>query len=596
MKLLVCPKPIHGESLSSYLQRISKLNFVGSYDFWRLLIQNGTHYPQSSLSASLDLCPYCFIELHKLASMLDITGESLENMTFIPLYKKLGIDKLVVHHSRVLSNIIERHRKYCPKCLKENRYYKLIWQVKEVRYCENHCLELISRCPCCDKQIPILPSSSHISFCPYCNFDLAKFEGRKITFSNDMSRIYEDWSYLIDSSKTGLEPLQRLTNKQGLAVRILYLSSILPANTLSEAENSTLKSVLQIARDSKESQTFIHLSTILSIARKAHISLESFFTMPVSEEYVKSLFMKKELLSKTYSCIAPWCSSYLIPGSLKHTATSKKVLKNGSAYNYYMYCEKCGIEYRLSNRELSERSDFISFAWNILKDKLNSKQPTLRELSLSSNTTVDKVRRAIIFLSANKLVSSTYIPIELPENHKRELLDKLKSLIVSGFYGKKIRKELKMKYSDFLYYWFHPEVIIAYINRKKPVVRSTQRTTLNVQYFKNILEYLYQNNIPITINQVSKSLNVCPETLRLWGCLDLIKKAKHIQREKILQQKKEAYLAQAKVYIANAINTNHQVRSEELYKYIGSPRTVIVRNFPDVTAYISQLMSQFQKS
>lgn len=477
------------------------------------------------------------LNIVKLESMLNLKSGTIDLLTYASIYKKLGISNDKVKNSRVLSSLIEKHRKLCPKCITEDRYYKLIWQVKEVLYCENHSLELISRCPCCNKQIPILPSSSHIGFCPYCNFDLAKFEGRKITFSDDISRKHEDWSYLIDGSKTGLVPLQYLTNEQSLAVRILFLSSILPTNSFSEAENSTLKSVMQIARDSKQSQTFIHLSTILSVARKANISLENLFTMQVSKEYVISLLMKKELLYKTYACIAPWCSSYLIPGSLKRTATSKKVLKNGSAYNYYMYCDKCGIEYRLSNRELSERSNFISFAWNIVKNKLNSKQTSLRELSSSLNTTVDKVRRAIIFLSANKLVSSVYIPIKLPENHEPELLDKFKSLIASGSHGEKIRKELKMKYLDFLYYWFHPEATIAYINRRNPVVRSKPRAKFNIQHFQNVLEDLSKNNIPISISQVSSRLNVCPETLRLWGCLELIKKSKQMQKEKLLQQK-----------------------------------------------------------
>ena len=146
MKLLVRSNPFQGESLSGYFQRIANLNYVNLYDLWRLLISKNSREPKSLISIALDIFPDKFIDLNKLASMLDIDEDSLESLTFIPIYQKIGISKSAIHHSRVLSNIIEKHRNICPECLKENSIYKLIWQVQELNFCPRHNTLLQSNC------------------------------------------------------------------------------------------------------------------------------------------------------------------------------------------------------------------------------------------------------------------------------------------------------------------------------------------------------------------------------------------------------------------------------------------------------------------
>jgi hypothetical protein len=121
----------------------------------------------------MDIYPECFIKLDQLSSMLDIDKNPLGSLTFMPIYQKLGIDKSAIPHSRVLSTVIEKYRKFCPKCIAENPYYKLLWQVQEINFCIIHNIRLQPSCSKCGKRIPIMPSISDIGFCPYCWAELS---------------------------------------------------------------------------------------------------------------------------------------------------------------------------------------------------------------------------------------------------------------------------------------------------------------------------------------------------------------------------------------------------------------------------------------
>ena len=520
--------------------------------------------------------------------MLGLESGSLESLTFLPIYSKMGIDKNRTMHSRILSGLVEKHRKYCPACLKMNRYYKLIWQIKEINYCNKHNCRLLNICLCCNRKIAPIPNNSQIGYCPYCGADLSEFKINPPILCNEQN-IINDWIYLIDDNKQGLNPVHHISNEQSLALKLIYLASAIQENALSKYERNRINTIKQIARESKSTQTFVHLDTILMVTRKANISLENFFKLTLPDEFVNTILMKRETLVNKYSCIAPWCANYHIPGSLKRTATSKKIYKDGSEHHYYMYCSQCGIEYQLIGRKLFERTDFIRFSWSIVKSVIFDKPYSLSELANKINAHTDKTRRSIIYLAANNLIDHQNVPLSLPKGHDPEILSKFKQLIAEGTPAKQIKVKLEMKYNDFLFYWFHPEVTIAYITKKtlrKQIYKDTDHR------INDVLRQFYQNDIPITIKRLCEFLNVCPETLRLWGCLPIIKKHKQEQKERVSQLIRKLYIEKANEYASNAVINNLHVSSDEIYKYLGRPRTSMVRDFPDITAYISNLLKQ----
>jgi hypothetical protein len=596
MKLLICSEPFKGESLSSYLQRLSELNYVTSHDIWRLFLRHSSHYPQSSISAALDICPDSFFELGKLGQLIDLPEYSLKHLTFIPVFKKFGIMETTIHHSRVLSNMIENNRKFCPKCIEVNSSYKIIWQVKEVNYCPIHNIKLHLYCNHCNKKIPICPSKSKITICPNCNSSLITTPAQPYRVSSTDLRIIDDWTYLLDSSTANIKLINELSSEQSLALRLLFITHNYK-NKIDQSEQRTLSSIMQIARNSKVAQTFIHLRTVFHFIRKFNISMQEFLSFEVPINFTNSILNQKIKLIENYSCLAPWCNHFQIPGSLERTSTSLKAQKSGQNIKYYMFCNDCGTEYGLTkyNNKLVERGYFIDLAWEKVKNNLK-KGEKFTVLAKKINTTNDKLRRAIIFLAANNLIELNQVPIEIPSTHDSKKLLDMKNLINQGLPAKHIQKILCLKYNDFLFYWLSREIRKEYLKNiiKRPCIFDfgTERK----QKFENAINKLLSKNNPITVKAICKELNVCPETLRNWGFLSSVKKYKSLQINKLQEEFKNSIILKTDEVLTTLLLKGTQIFSDDLYKSLGIRRTVLVRKYPELTKEIYIKLMNAKKS
>jgi hypothetical protein len=149
MELLIRPAVEQGECLSSYLQRVSNSNSISSHYLWHHVLKSNTHYPQSSISRLVDATPSSRIDLSLLPTLLSTNRDTLEDLTFMYVFRKFGVDINDINRSRILSNLIDTNRKFCLDCISENPYFKLIWQVTEINYCKKHGLELNTKCSNC---------------------------------------------------------------------------------------------------------------------------------------------------------------------------------------------------------------------------------------------------------------------------------------------------------------------------------------------------------------------------------------------------------------------------------------------------------------
>lgn len=586
MNLLIRSYPTRGESLSSYLQRISKLNYISAHDLWRYIMRKESHYPQSSFSASLDICPNSFIDLDLLASMLKINKDDLEYLTFIPTFKKLGVSNVRINHSRVLSNTIEEHRKFCPKCIEENRVYKLIWQVKEVQYCPIHNIKLHYKCNNCDIKIAIVPSTSEIGICTSCKSDLKESVGEAYIPTSIDLRIIEDWAFLLDPMISVSTSINTLPNEQSLSLRLLHLLHE-HENDLNKKEQTTLSSLMQIARSTKVKQTFVHIDTVLHFTRKFNISLSNFFTLEIPDKFIDLILRPQKRIVDDFSCLAPWCNHYQKPGSLEKTSTTVKSLKSGQELKYYMFCNDCGTEYGISRNDnkLVERGYFIDLAWYQVKDRLSTEN-RFTELSRILNLTEDKLRRAIIFLAANQLIDHNNVPIKIPSLIETKIITLIKGFIKQGFTAKQIQIMLHMKYNDFLFYWLTAEIRKSYFKNiiKRPNKHSSQ---LERGYkLESAINDLLTENKPITIKEICKNLNISPETLRNWGFLHKVKEYKAIQKTSIDNDSKLNITQKVDKLSSELLSTGTQISSESFYEILGISRNVLVRKSPDLTKYI----------
>lgn len=593
MELLIRPAIEPGECLSSYLQRVSNTNFITFHYLWRHVLEANTHYPQSSISRLVDVTPSSTIDLSLLSSLLLTSRDTLENLTFMHVFRKFGVDANDINHSRILSNLIDTNRKFCPDCISENPYFKLIWQVTEINYCEIHGLELNTKCSSCNSFIPILPNSADIKKCPTCGFDLCNSTRTQYVSSCKEQRNYEDWHSILNQKTSPLHPNDNISNVQNMALRILFL--IEPyKKELTIDEKSTLSSIMHLARCTKSALTSIHLGSILHFLRKYNVPIQDFFSMNLPQEYIEAILNPKVRLIENHSCQAPWCKQYLKNGSLKRTPTSLKLHKSGGTLKYYMYCESCATEYALNtNGFLCERSYFIQFAWNKVRPLLSSCS-TLKEIILKLDSSQDKVTRSIIFLAANHLISQDDLPVNIPSTHNEVIMSRIKDSVIKGIPAKKIRSELGLKYNDFLYYWLCIECLLLQFNKKicRPDRASSKEE--RERMFASVVEQLIDRRMPITIKSICDKLNICPESLRQWGLLPKVKEYKKIQTNSFKESYRNEILNKANEVLYKTHSFNNQIHSEELYKSIGVNRSVLVRNYPDLTKYIHERLLEYK--
>ncbi len=587
MELLIRPAIEQGECLSSYLQRISNSNFITPHYLWRHVLKSNTHYPQSSISRLVDVIPSSTIDLNLLSSLLLTNRDSLENLTFMHVFRKFGVDINDINHSRILSNLINTNRKFCPECISEKPYFKLIWQITEINYCEKHGLELKTKCSNCNNFIPILPNSADFRKCPTCGFDLSKSSSKQYLSDSKDQRIYDDWHIILGKKTLPLNSIGTLSIEQNVALRTLFLIGPYE-NELTLDEKTTLSSIKQLARCTQSTLKFMHLGLILHFLRKYNVPIQYFFSMNLPQEYIESILSPKVRLIENLSCQAPWCKQYLKKGSLRRTPSSLKIYKSGDTLKYYMYCESCATEYALdTNCLLCERSFFIQFTWNKVKPLLSSCS-TLKELTLKLNSSQDKVTRSIIFLAANHLIAQDDLPVNIPSTHNEAIMSSIKDNVIKGIPAKKIRSELGIKYNDFLYYWLNIECQLLQFNKKvrRPDKASSKEERESM--FTSVVEQLIDSRTPITINSICKKLNICPESLRQWGLLPKVKEYKKIQTNSFKESYRSEILNKVNDVLYKTHSSNNQISSEELYRSIGVSRNLLVRNFPDLTKHIHE--------
>jgi hypothetical protein len=164
-KLLVRPNPFPDESLLGYIARLSEVNGYSSPKDILKLFQSSKYQLISNLPKRID---------RDLTPLMELTGKSfstLEPMIYTHLYYK---NKYKFLSSEVSFRIIEPCRpKFCPFCLQEKSYYRIVWDFSLVTVCPAHKCLLISNCPECNSKLDIYRNG--FGKCK-CGFDLREIQ------------------------------------------------------------------------------------------------------------------------------------------------------------------------------------------------------------------------------------------------------------------------------------------------------------------------------------------------------------------------------------------------------------------------------------
>lgn len=145
IKFINLTKVKDDESLYSFLYRAINLNYYNDIDKLIrtvLRIQKG----QNS-NYIIDMSKLKF-----LASLVDLDTKKMNSLTLNKFNEKLlGNNKAEMNIRKYTYCLM--HTKYCPYCIKEDLYHRLIWDISIVTSCPKHKINLLEICPRCKKKI-----------------------------------------------------------------------------------------------------------------------------------------------------------------------------------------------------------------------------------------------------------------------------------------------------------------------------------------------------------------------------------------------------------------------------------------------------------
>lgn len=580
-KLTVRIKPYAGESLSSYLHRLTASNGLKMLHLWNSMKDNFTnHYAQWSDINVIDFAPTNTINIKRLSQFTGVAEERLFNCSFYNVLSLFCVNR-DIEHSRLLSGMIRESLYYCPECFKEKKYMRLVWKISDINRCIKHDVNLLRTCVHCNKEIRYRDISV-IGECPYCEKSLCGNIHTDLITQEELENElwqFDTWCYLVNNQKP-----QILSSE--IAIRILYLLNNQEENLNIELIENTMQNsgvlptLLQHARQTLAQERTLHISFILTILKENNIGIKEFLGLEVPSIFSEKVKLKRQSVKDRAFCFAPWCPSYNKSGSLIKTGTTLKTRANGKVLKYYLICISCGCEYAYNEENLLEERTYFIDVYNKLNEQV-SKRVSLNNLVLRTGLTSDKVKRSFAYFRSRNV----FPDIDYKEGItvKNNLLNNFIEAVTKGESNKAISNwNCWSSYDDYLTYRYHIKVIYT-LNKK-------DKKTIDVKADKekkiiDLLDIMYKSDEDISLRTVCEKLNVCPETIRNWGCNKVISDMKEKQKVKRTLEKKMNIYTKVDQFLLD--NKNKRLSASEIYSHLEHQRTVLWRIAPELTAYIA---------
>ena len=543
-----------------------------------LLRQWKKRYFQITDFSLLNFEPSQALDMKKTSDLLGISEEELSKLTFSNVLSLFRANDQL-GRARFIPGI-RQEQYYCPLCLKHEAYYKLIWDIKGIDICYKHNIKLESTCPKCRKVMK-RKDITQVELCPYCKSELSSHNSSVPSLQELQSNYwyYHCWERLcrIDE-KHNIQP-------QETAIRLLYLLNDMEPSfdrervkaNLSETVN--LSTLLQQARNTLSQSRAIHINTIIIILKSCNTPIDEFIKLVVPDPFKASIGETRKLIIENIACQAPWCRNYQMEGKLIKTGTSLKQKKNGQKLLYYLICPECYCEYAFNeSRQLRERTYFIESYNTFIKYPPH--ELSIKKIFRMSGLSEDRIKRSLAYFSGRNLFCK-------PFNTNQVKMAKLIDAVHLGTKIKEIEEWTRWEsYREFLYYRFHPQVMIAIQEDHKSDKKKSPPFTEGRIAVLQTIEEMKTKDEDISLKSVIHKLNVCSETIRNWGCNDLISRAKKEQKKIRETKRRERIYLIVEDFLQN--KDGIRVTVPEIYNILGTQRTVLWRSEPELTKHINQ--------
>jgi hypothetical protein len=370
--LPICPKPLEGESLYSWLVRVSKKNFgliktVFEKDGFII------NYPRGFDNSWNETF---------LKSVIEKTGLTEEDL------KQLHTSKWhsLFGESLIKSNMLfSKKIKVCPLCLRENpiKFFKLEYRLNLLNACLKHNCFIIDGCPNCNAEIKPhhLPYNKPFYRCYKCNSDLRKTD--PVIISENIDR--ENAEYQIRDilkSKTSKLMNKLNTSPDEFFETIIFLCSFLVKinlSTISIKSNLGLK--LKLLNNFKRKNLLTILQNPIITYNLTNISLYLLANEKDLEKIIKDnqgIFNK---IIKSNKLIPKFILKYRKTKKLTPTPEKKEIIdaikhfkKEGIPINNKSIADFCGFNAYIlnhaSNKELNTLIDQHRTQDNLIEEKI----------------------------------------------------------------------------------------------------------------------------------------------------------------------------------------------------------------------------------
>jgi flagellar biosynthesis regulator FlbT len=166
-------KPFDGEGLYSFLCRNAKANYYENLS--SVLNGIGTAIHTTSLNYLNDNQKW--VEVVKTFTKNEVWFENIDCLVQNQFDKVIFGEKPSMFNQAIFYN--KYHARFCPSCIKENYYYRNLWDVSFVTVCIKHKTFLVENCDGCGQKI-----SMHQFMRGYCNC------GKFYTTVNEKKKVY----------------------------------------------------------------------------------------------------------------------------------------------------------------------------------------------------------------------------------------------------------------------------------------------------------------------------------------------------------------------------------------------------------------------
>ncbi|MNW33028.1 hypothetical protein D3C74_99830 [compost metagenome] len=599
----VRPKIEEGEALTSYLFRLAEANATSFIRTLHTINTQENFKIHSRRYYHLDLLPQRQVDVPLLGSLLCMSHGELLSHTYYPAVEKIFDNPLdeIDDISFQLSLLVEtKERKFCRKCLLENKGYQLVWQTKDIEICKIHRIPIESVCKKCNKIQPFTRDQMREATCVFCTHPLSfghedsgvKREQEELTIQ---LKIYEVWERLLRSREPISHKIDNFNLQQTLALKTLYLSqsqeSKYRMSRIKYLTKGEIKFLRRLIRG-EDSKYHSIIGILIRFFLKSNYSIDEFQKVDVSQAFIQSM-LEDQQKTERGPCFTPWCR---YKGTTTAMFEYTQYKKASETHHTSSICTSCFVSYGYERKtgEWGEIGNTINLVSNIILPLLEVGVSRNQMGQMLTEISIHKINIIIGYMYNQNLIPKDYKFLSnLKLQTEEGLVNKFKILRkhVGGFRYKMVTIANKLfgwSALEFYMYYYKSEVQMYLIHNER---KEEKEPRVHKDLDKKLVEYQEICKLEkktFSSKDFYESYGVSHGVLDYYNLFDEVAAAREKQNEQLKSDEIQFYWSKAREYTEKKLNEGQPFNCESVYAAIGKRRKWLKENCPNFAEWIHQ--------